>query len=217
VRWSTSSPPARWATCISRPWIHLRSKVRERNSRESRQEGADHRPALERRRQYRAGTARDSGAAPVSDLAAPRDRADGTPVRRLLRTEDRNAELALGIERGDVPCRIQGARARQDGRYSDDGRGHRDGQLLAHRRIDGADPGVGVFLADAKHTNMENYGVRPDILIENAPEDNLSGKDRPARDGCGGDVEGDSVGDITQRRKGRKGKPGGSLRLCVIL
>jgi len=39
-------------------------------------------------------------------------------------------------------------------------------------------PGVGVYLADAKHTNMENYGVRPDILVENTPEDNLAGKDR---------------------------------------
>ena len=39
-------------------------------------------------------------------------------------------------------------------------------------------PGVGVFLADQKHTNMENYGVRPDILIENTPEDNLAGRDR---------------------------------------
>jgi tricorn protease len=25
---------------------------------------------------------------------------------------------------------------------------------------------------------MENYGVQPDIFIENAPEDNLSGRDR---------------------------------------
>ncbi len=25
---------------------------------------------------------------------------------------------------------------------------------------------------------MENYGVRPDILVENAPEDNLAGRDR---------------------------------------
>ncbi len=39
-------------------------------------------------------------------------------------------------------------------------------------------PGVGVFLADAKRTNMENYGVQPDILVENTPEDNLAGKDR---------------------------------------
>jgi tricorn protease len=39
-------------------------------------------------------------------------------------------------------------------------------------------PGVGVYLADAKHTNMENYGVQPDIRVENSPEDNLSGKDR---------------------------------------
>ncbi|MDQ3011769.1 MAG: S41 family peptidase, partial [Acidobacteriota bacterium] len=39
-------------------------------------------------------------------------------------------------------------------------------------------PGVGVFLADAKRTNMENNGVQPDILIENTPEDNLAGRDR---------------------------------------
>jgi tricorn protease len=39
-------------------------------------------------------------------------------------------------------------------------------------------PGVGVFLADQKHTNMENYGVQPDLLVENKPEDVLAGRDR---------------------------------------
>jgi tricorn protease len=39
-------------------------------------------------------------------------------------------------------------------------------------------PGVGVFLADQKRTNMENYGVQPDIKVENTPEDNLAGRDR---------------------------------------
>ena len=39
-------------------------------------------------------------------------------------------------------------------------------------------PGVGVYLADQKLTNLENYGVRPDILVENTPEDNLAGRDR---------------------------------------
>jgi tricorn protease len=39
-------------------------------------------------------------------------------------------------------------------------------------------PGTGVFLADAKRTNMENYGVRPDILVDNAPADNLAKRDR---------------------------------------
>ncbi|HYV07759.1 MAG TPA: S41 family peptidase, partial [Blastocatellia bacterium] len=39
-------------------------------------------------------------------------------------------------------------------------------------------PGVGVFLADPKHTNMENYGVKPDIAVDNSPEDNLAGRDR---------------------------------------
>ncbi|HKG47303.1 MAG TPA: S41 family peptidase [Pyrinomonadaceae bacterium] len=39
-------------------------------------------------------------------------------------------------------------------------------------------PGVGVFLADAKRTNMENYGVQPDLLVEIKPEDALAGRDR---------------------------------------
>jgi len=39
-------------------------------------------------------------------------------------------------------------------------------------------PGTGVYLADAKHTNMENYGVQPDMLVDNKPEDVLAGRDR---------------------------------------
>jgi tricorn protease len=39
-------------------------------------------------------------------------------------------------------------------------------------------PGVGVYLADAKHTNMENYGVQPDLLVDIKPEDALAGRDR---------------------------------------
>lgn len=39
-------------------------------------------------------------------------------------------------------------------------------------------PGVGVYLADPKKTNMENYGVQPDLLVDNSPADNLNGRDR---------------------------------------
>ncbi|MBW8885778.1 MAG: hypothetical protein JF612_13595, partial [Planctomycetia bacterium] len=39
-------------------------------------------------------------------------------------------------------------------------------------------PSVGVFLADSGRTNMENYGVQPDIFVDNTPEDNLAGRDR---------------------------------------
>jgi tricorn protease len=39
-------------------------------------------------------------------------------------------------------------------------------------------PGVGVFLADSAHTNMENHAVQPDIYVENSPEDHLAGRDR---------------------------------------
>jgi tricorn protease len=37
---------------------------------------------------------------------------------------------------------------------------------------------VGVFLADKNRTNMENYGVQPDMKVENTPEDNPAGRDR---------------------------------------
>jgi len=39
-------------------------------------------------------------------------------------------------------------------------------------------PGTGVYLADGKNTNMENYGVKPDIVVENTPEDTINGRDR---------------------------------------
>ncbi|MFN2482794.1 MAG: S41 family peptidase [Pyrinomonadaceae bacterium] len=39
-------------------------------------------------------------------------------------------------------------------------------------------PGVGVYLYDKTQTNLENYGVQPDINVENTPEDNLAGRDR---------------------------------------
>jgi tricorn protease len=39
-------------------------------------------------------------------------------------------------------------------------------------------PGTGVFLFDKQRTNMENYGVQPDIRVDNTPEDNLAGRDR---------------------------------------
>ena len=39
-------------------------------------------------------------------------------------------------------------------------------------------PGVGVFLADSKRTNMENNGVQPDLLVDNSPADTLAGRDR---------------------------------------
>jgi len=47
------------------------------------------------------------------------------------------------------------------------------------RLLDGSTirtPGVGVFTA--KGDSLENYGVQPDVLIDNTPEDFLSGHDR---------------------------------------
>ncbi len=38
-------------------------------------------------------------------------------------------------------------------------------------------PGVGVYLADEKQTNMENYGVQPDIVVAHRSEDELAGRD----------------------------------------
>jgi tricorn protease len=39
-------------------------------------------------------------------------------------------------------------------------------------------PGVGVYLADPKRTNMENNGVQPDMLVDNSPAETLAGRDR---------------------------------------
>lgn len=48
----------------------------------------------------------------------------------------------------------------------------------AHRLLDGASlrtPGSGVF--NAKGQNMENYGVQPDVWVDNTPGDFLAGRD----------------------------------------
>ena len=50
----------------------------------------------------------------------------------------------------------------------------------SYRLVDGSTvrmPGLGVYLVDGKRTNMENYGVPPDIYVEPTPEDNLAGRD----------------------------------------
>jgi hypothetical protein len=49
-------------------------------------------------------------------------------------------------------------------------RPHRHRQLLADRRLNGTDPWDRRFLADRERTNMENFGVPPDIFVENTPE-----------------------------------------------
>ena len=49
----------------------------------------------------------------------------------------------------------------------------------AYRLLDGSTirtPGTGVFTA--KGESLENYGVQPDVLVDNTPEDFLSGHDR---------------------------------------
>jgi tricorn protease len=49
----------------------------------------------------------------------------------------------------------------------------------AYRLLDGSSirtPGVGVF--NAKGESLENYGVQPDVLVDNTPEDFLTGHDR---------------------------------------
>ncbi|MEP6763658.1 MAG: S41 family peptidase [Gemmatimonadaceae bacterium] len=51
----------------------------------------------------------------------------------------------------------------------------------SYSMIDGSTvrtPGTGVYLNDEKHTNMEHYGVPPDIYVENRPEDMLAGRDK---------------------------------------
>src|SRR6185369_14932513 len=94
------------------------------------QQGSDgHRSALERRWQYRTGVARDSGATPVSDLAAARYGGYDSSVCRILRTEGGAAKLALSFKRGNVSGRVPCARTRQSNRHADNGCGDWDRQL----------------------------------------------------------------------------------------
>ncbi len=49
----------------------------------------------------------------------------------------------------------------------------------SYRLLDGSSirtPGIGVFTA--KGSSLENYGVQPDVLVDNTPEDFLAGRDR---------------------------------------
>ena len=49
----------------------------------------------------------------------------------------------------------------------------------AYRLMDGSSirtPGSGVYTASGE--NLENYGVQPDVWVDNAPEDFLTGHDR---------------------------------------
>ncbi len=49
----------------------------------------------------------------------------------------------------------------------------------SYRLMDGSSirtPGFGVFTAAGE--NLENYGVQPDVLVDNTPEDFLAGRDR---------------------------------------
>ena len=49
----------------------------------------------------------------------------------------------------------------------------------SYQLLDGSSirtPGIGVFTGNG--ANFENYGVPPDVLVDNTPEDFLSGHDR---------------------------------------
>ncbi|AGA28901.1 S41 family peptidase [Singulisphaera acidiphila] len=73
----------------------------------------------------------------------------------------------------------------------------------SYQLIDGSSirtPGVGVFLADEARTNMENTGVKPDVVVENSPEDNLSGHDRQLET---------AVQEVMKSLKGTNGVAGG--------
>ena len=106
----------------------------------------------------------------------PRRRLPAAAAAELLRADGRDAERALGVGRGDVPGRLQGARARQGGRRADDGRGHRNRVVHAARWLD--DPDAGQRRVDRRPgENMENYGVPPDVHVDNTPADFLQHRD----------------------------------------
>ena len=95
----------------------------------------------------------------------------------LLRPHGGAAERALGERCRDVPGRLPPAGARQTCRRADHGRGDRHGSLHAARWFAIAHTGFGrVFTASGE--DMENYGVQPDVLVDNGPADFLAGRDR---------------------------------------
>ncbi len=73
----------------------------------------------------------------------------------------------------------------------------------SYQLIDGSSirtPGVGVYLADEGRTNMENTGVKPDVVVENTPRRQPRRSRPTARDG------GSRGHEVAQghRRRGRR-------------
>ena len=99
------------------------------------------------------------------------------PGSDLLRPDGGAAERALRQRCRDVPGRLPRARPGQAGRRAD----HR-AQVIgtgSFTLLDGSairTPGAGVFTASGE--NMENYGVPPDVYVDNTPADFLGGHDR---------------------------------------
>ena len=107
----------------------------------------------------------------------PRCRRPSAAPAELLRADGRDAERAIGIERRDVPGRVPGARSRQGDRRAD-----RWAAVIgtgSYTLLDGSTirtPGTGVWIADTGE-NMENFGVPPDVYVDNTPADHLKKRD----------------------------------------
>ena len=103
-----------------------------------------------------------------SDLQVPRPQNFYGPM--VVMQNERSASDAEMF-----PAGIQGPRPWQVGRRADDGRRYRDRVVHA---LDGSSirtPGSGVWTV--KGENMENFGVPPDVYIDNTPADFAAGHD----------------------------------------
>ena len=175
-RWWISSPPARSATCTSVRWTCGRCASSKKQSRRpGPEEGPHHRPAVQPRRRHRPGTARNPSAEAVPVHPAAGFGQGAAATARLLRPDGRDGKRALDLGRRGLSGRFQDAQARQ-GRGRDQlWRGHWHRIVRADGRFN--DPHAEFGLWNVNGTNLENYGVPPDVYVDNTPDDFLKGRD----------------------------------------
>ena len=155
-----------------------RSEVPGGPDRQSRQEGAHHRPALQWRRRHRPGTAADpESAQAVSGHAQPRFAR--SPAARCTPSSARWWCCRTSVRRSDAEMFPDGFRALGLGKIIGV---PTMGAVIgtgSFTLLDGSalrTPGAGVYTA--KGENMENFGVQPDVYVDNGPADFLAGHDR---------------------------------------
>ena len=160
-------------------------EVPERSQPVLEQEGDHRRHPLQRRRQHRPGDHRAAVTEAVRILEQPLGRADLGPPAAAgdRRTEGHDDQLALGSDSEVTPMAFKQLGL---GRVVGNPTSAAVIATGSYALINGGSirtPGSLVVTYDPERPNnyginLENYGVTPDVWIENTPEDELKGVDR---------------------------------------